>query len=192
MVVITTGTVYVCVWRRLFMCMTVFMRVTVIMVGMTGVRSVFAVSAVFRLKGFVHRNYRHVHISQHVGQHMVGFDFQMIGLQFNRHMAVSQVVGGTGQIKQAAMVGTVRDTQHRLRCSQHFEQRTVFAYQHVAAAHHLPALQKHADTSACRVYGFETAFLPHIPVQRDRGCAFEQGIGQTVALAYEFGVMNHE
>ena len=192
MVVITTGTVYVCVWRRLFMCMTVFMRVPVIMVGMIGVRSVFAVSAVFRLKGFVHRNHCHVHIAQHVGQYMVGFDFQMIGLQFNRHMAVSQVVGGTGQIEQAAVVRAMCDAQHRLRRGQHLEQRAVFAYQHIAAAHHLPALQEYADTAAAGVSGFEAAFLPHIPVQRDRGCAFEQGIGQTVALAYEFGVMNHE
>ena len=122
MVVITTGTVYVCVWRRLFMGMTVFMRMPVIMVGMIGVRSVFAVSAVFRLKGFIYCDDCHVHIAQHVGQYMVGFDFQMIGLQFNRYMAVAQVVGGAGQIEQAAVVRAMGDAQHRLRRGQHFEQ----------------------------------------------------------------------
>ena len=173
-------------------CVAMIVRMTMVMVTVTGVRSVFTVCTVFRFKRFVDSHHRHVHVAQHVGQHMVGFDFQMIGLQFNRHMAVSQVVGGTGQIEQAAVVRAMCDAQHRLRRGQHFEQRAVFAYQHIAAAHHLPALQEYADTAAAGVSGFEAAFLPHIPVQRDRGCAFEQGIGQTVALAYEFGVMNHE
>ena len=94
MVVITTGTVHVYVWQRLFMGMTVFMRMPVIRVGMTDVRCVFAVSTVFRFKRFVDSHHRHVHVAQHIGQHMVGFDFQMIGLQLDGHMAVAQVVGG--------------------------------------------------------------------------------------------------
>ncbi len=104
------------------MRMAVIMRMPVIMVTISGVRSVFTVRAVFRLKGFVNSHHRHVHVAKHVGQHMVGFDFQMIGLQLNRHMAVAQVVGGAGQIKQAAVVGTVRDTQYRLRRSQYLQQ----------------------------------------------------------------------
>jgi hypothetical protein len=40
-----------------------------------------------------------VHGAQHVGQHMVGLDFQVVGLQLDGHMAVAQVVSGAGQVK---------------------------------------------------------------------------------------------
>ena len=81
-----------------------------------------AVGAALGFKSFLNRVHDQVHGAQHVGQHMVGLNFQMVGLQLNGHMAVAQVVGGAGQIKQAAMVGTVRDTQYRLRCSQYLQQ----------------------------------------------------------------------
>jgi len=35
-----------------------------VMVAVSGVRGVFAVSAIFRLKGFVHCKHRHVHVAQ--------------------------------------------------------------------------------------------------------------------------------
>ena len=55
------------------------------------------VGAVLRLKGLVHRVHDQVHGAQHVGQHMVGLDLQVVGLEFNRHMAVAQVVGRPAQ-----------------------------------------------------------------------------------------------
>jgi hypothetical protein len=42
--------------------------------------TVFSIGAVFRLKGFVHRHHGHVHGAQHVGQHMVGLDFEVVCL----------------------------------------------------------------------------------------------------------------
>jgi hypothetical protein len=50
-------------------------------------------------KRFLHLHHRHVHGAQHVGQHMVGFDFQMVGLQLDGHMAVAQVIRRACQIK---------------------------------------------------------------------------------------------
>ena len=44
---------------------------------------------------FVHDQ---VHGTQHVGQHVVGFELQVVGLQFQRHMAVGQVVSRTQQV----------------------------------------------------------------------------------------------
>ena len=41
-----------------------------------------------------------VHHAQHVGQHMVGFNLQVVGFEFDRHMAVAQVVGGAGQVER--------------------------------------------------------------------------------------------
>ena len=122
---------------------------------------------------------------------MVGFDFQVIGLQFNGHMAVAQVVGGAGQVKRCAVRRAMGDAQHGLRRGHHFEQRAVFAHQHIATAHHLAALQKHAHLAPRAIGGFEAAFLPHIPVQRDGRCAFQEHRCQAVAMANEFGEMDH-
>ena len=50
-----------------------------------------AVGAAFGFKRFLHRDHGHVHGAQHVGQHMVGLDLQVVGLELDRHMAVAQV-----------------------------------------------------------------------------------------------------
>ncbi len=60
---------------------------------------VTAVGTALWFKGFMHGDHRHVHGTQHVGQHMVGLYLQMVGLQFNGHMAVAQVIGRTRQVK---------------------------------------------------------------------------------------------
>ena len=62
-----------------------------------------AVGAAFGLEGFTDFMDDQMHGAQHVRQHMVGFDFQVIRLELNRHMAVSQVVGRAGQVKGAAV-----------------------------------------------------------------------------------------
>ena len=84
--------------------------VAVFMVRMASVRCVLAVSTVFWFEGFVHRNHCHMHVAQHVSQYMVGFNFQMICLKFNGYMAVTQMVGGAGQIKHTAMVRAMGNT----------------------------------------------------------------------------------
>ena len=89
-----------------------------------------------------------MHGAQHIGQHMVGFYFEVVGLQFDRHMAVAQVISRTREVKRTAVCRVMRDAQYRLRRGQYLQQRTVFAHQHIAAAHHLPAVQKHTDIAA--------------------------------------------
>ena len=44
--------------------------------------------------------HRQVHGAQHVGQHMIGLDLQVISLQLDLHMTVAQVVGRTRQVKR--------------------------------------------------------------------------------------------
>ena len=56
---------------------------------------VAAVRTPFGFERFLHTHHRHVHGAQHVSQHVVGFNLQVVGLQLNRHMAVTEVVGGT-------------------------------------------------------------------------------------------------
>ena len=70
------------------------------------------VGAAFRLEGQVLCRHGEVHGPQHVGQHVVGLDLEVIGLQLDRHVAVAQVVGGAGQVECGAMVGAVGDDQH--------------------------------------------------------------------------------
>ena len=50
------------------------------------------VSTVFGLKTFVHRMHDQMHRAQHVGQHMVGLDLQVVRLQFYGHKPAAQVI----------------------------------------------------------------------------------------------------
>ena len=175
-------------WAMIVVVMSMCIAMTMVMVVTT---PMLAISTVFWLKTFTHLVDDEVHGAKHLGQHMVGFNFQVIGLQFDGHMAVAQVVGGAGEVKRRAVRCAMGDAQHRLRRGHHLEQRTVFAHQHIATAHHLAALQKHTHLATRAVGGFKAAFLPHIPVQRDGRSAFEEHWGQALALSDEFGEMDH-
>jgi hypothetical protein len=72
------------------------------------------VGAVLWFKGMLHGLHDQVHGAQHVGQHVVGFNLQVVGLELNGHMAVAQVVGGSDQVIGCAMGLAVGDAQHLL------------------------------------------------------------------------------
>ena len=94
-VVITTGAVdmvlvAMAVVRRLGRFMRMSVRVQVFMgmrmrmpvvVAMVMVAApMLTISTVFGLKAFMHLIHDEVHGTQHLGQHMVGLNFQMVGL----------------------------------------------------------------------------------------------------------------
>ena len=145
-------------------CMVVMSMCIAMTMAMVVTTPMLAIGTVFGFETFTHLVDNEVHGTQHIGQHMVGFDFQVIGLQFNGYMAVAQVIGGAGQVKRRAVRCAMGDAQHALWRGQHLEQRAVFAHQHIATTHHLAALQKHAYLPPSTVGGFKAAFLPHIPV----------------------------
>ena len=145
-----------------------------------------AVRAPLGLKAAELFAHRQVHGAQHVGQHMVRFDLQVVRLQFDLHMAVAQVVGRTHQVERRAMRGARRDDQHRLGCRHHADHGTVFGYQHITSANRGAAWQEHAQGSPLVVGGIEATFLAHIPVEFDGGGTLEQHRGQTLALREEF------
>ena len=89
-----------------------------------------------------------MHGAQHVGQHMVGFDFQVVGFELDRHMAVAQVVSRAGQVKGRSVLCAGCDAQHRLRSGLHANERAVFGHQHIAATHHRAAWQEDAQCAA--------------------------------------------
>lgn len=75
----------------------------VIVVIRTGVRMAMpcaGIGATFGLEGRVLLAHDQVHLAQQVGQHMVGFELEVVGLQFELHMPVAQVVGGAQQIER--------------------------------------------------------------------------------------------
>ena len=59
---------------------------------------------------------------QHVGQHMVGLELEVVGFELKRDMAVAQVVGRSQQVEGAAVFGASAHHQHRLRRSLHANQ----------------------------------------------------------------------
>lgn len=154
--------------------------------GVTVCRAVFmatgAVKSPFRLKRFIDGFNRQVHGAQHVGQNRVRLDFQVVGFQFNRHMAVAQLVGGTRQVEGRTMRRAGRDAQHGLRRSNDPHHRAVFDQQHVAATHPRALRQKHAERATQRIERVEAAFLAHSPVEFKRASALEQHRGQAGTL----------
>ena len=127
-----------------------------------------------------------VHGAQHVGEHVVGLDLQVVRAQFDRHVAVAEVVGGADEVEGRAVLGAVGDAQHRLGCGDHADHAAVLGHQHVAPAHDGAAGQEHAEFAPGGVGGGEAAFLAHVPVEFDGGGALEQHGREAVALGKEF------
>jgi hypothetical protein len=63
------------------------------------------------------------------------------------------------------MRGASSNAQQGLRCRFHFDQAAIVCYQHIAAPHHMAALQKNRQHTAIAVFGLETAFLSNVPIQ---------------------------
>ena len=61
------------------------------------------IGAALRFKRLGRLAHRQMLGAQHVGQHMVGLDFQVIGFELNRYVTITQVVSRAGQVKQRAM-----------------------------------------------------------------------------------------
>ena len=62
------------------------------------------VSATFRLEGFFHSVHNEVHRPQHLSQHGIGFNFEVIGFEFYGHMSITQVIGRAREIKRRTML----------------------------------------------------------------------------------------
>ena len=105
----------VCV--RMVMAVLVFMRVAMIVPVPAR-----AVGATLGFEGFLRFDHGQVHGAQHVGQHVIGFDLQVVGLEFDGHVAVAQMVGRAREVEGRAMLGAGRDAQHRLGRSDHADE----------------------------------------------------------------------
>ena len=172
------------------MLMTVLMTVAVTM-AMTMTMPA-RVRPGFGLERGLFLRHDQVHALQHLGQHMIGFDLQVVGLEFDLHMPVAQVIGRACQVEGRAMLRTGPHQQHRLRRSFNPHQRAVLGHQHIAAAHHRAAWQEDAQGAAQGIRGVEAALLARVPVKADAGGALEEHGGQAAPGGHEFVDGEHE
>jgi hypothetical protein len=76
---------------------TALMIVTVTMAVLMTVAA--RIGSGFRLKGGLLLGHDQVHAFQHLPQHVVGFDLQVVGLQLDLDVPVAQVVGRACQVE---------------------------------------------------------------------------------------------
>lgn len=89
-----------------------------------------------------------MHASEQIGEHVVGLELQVVGLQLDGDVAVAQVVGGAHQVARRAVLGAVAHDEHRLRGGLHAHEAAVVGDEYVAAAHDGAARQEDAEPAA--------------------------------------------
>ena len=72
--------------------------------GMTVAVTASGIGAAFGLEGLGGFADDQVLLAQHVGQHVVGFELQVVGFELQRDMAVAQVVGRARQVERRAVL----------------------------------------------------------------------------------------
>ena len=135
------------------MAMGVLVMVTMVVVTVTIIGHMATVGTTFGFKRQICFYYRHVHAAQHVGQNMVRFDFQVVGLQLNRNMPIAKVIGSAHQIEGSAMLGAGCDLEDFLRSGNDPHHGAVFCHQYIAAAHGLAMWEKNGQSTALAISG---------------------------------------
>ena len=110
---------WVCMWVAVRMVIT--MAITMVVAVPTKMTA-RGIRAILRFKGLIYGSHDQVHGTQHVGQHVVGLNLQVVGLELDGHMAIAEVVGRTNQVIGRAVFLAMRDFQHRLRRGDHLDQ----------------------------------------------------------------------
>lgn len=139
------------------------------------------VGPAFGLEGQLLGAHDEVHALQHLGEHVVGLELQVVGLQLQCHVTVAQVVGGAREVEGRAVLGAGAHDHHRLWGGVHADERAVLGNEHVASAHRAAAGQEDAEGAAGGIGGVEAALLAHVPVEVDVGGALEQDRRETAA-----------
>ncbi len=109
-----------------------------------------------------------MHRRQHLGEHRIGFDLQVVGPHFDRDVAVAEVVRRPCEVARRAMGGAGAHDEHRLCGGVHAHQAAVVNDEQVAAANDAAARQENGDAAAAAVGQLEAAAAADIPRQFDR------------------------
>ncbi len=162
----------------------------VVMVAVSVIGHMAAVGTAFGLKRQIGCHHGHVHAAQHVGQHMVGFNLQVVGLQLNRHMAVAQVVGGTHQVKGRAVRGAGGDLQHALGAAIARISDPSSATSTSPPRTAWPRGRKMASSRPWLSVAAKRDFWRTSQSQLDGGGALQQHFGQALALGRSLWMVN--
>lgn len=162
-----------CIW-----CMRMSLRVPIVL------PATHRVSA-FGLETHLRLGHVQVHGAQHVGQLRVGFDLEVVGLQFKLNAAFAQMVGRTHQVEGRAMHTARGDDEHVFRCGFHTDHAAVLRHQHITTAQHRGLGQLHIKRATLAVHDIEMLGLAKVPTQLNSGCTFEQHGRQALALREE-------
>lgn len=163
----------------------------IVRVVMSCVRRGGTVSTALRLECIRRFGHRQVHLPQQVGQHVVGFELQMVRPQFECDVPVAEVVRRANEVECRPVGGARGDDEHRLWCSTHDHERAVFGHEHIAAAHHAAAGQENAEMATGRVGRVEAALLAHVPIELDRRGTLEQNAAEPASLWNELVDLKH-
>ena len=126
-------------------------------------------------------------LGQHVHQHRIVFQLQVAIADFQQHMPVAQVVGGTRQ------GGGPRccHAQHIFRRSLHQDEAAIVGHQQITMAQHGTPGDGHADFFACAQSEFLAAATAQRQIQRNGGGAPRERLGDLIG-AQEFIRDSHD
>ena len=129
-----------------------------------------AIRAGFRLKRHGRLSDRCADALQHVGEHRIVFELQIIRADFHRRMAIAEVIRRARQRQRIFRA----HHEHRFGRRDHAHEAAVVGDQHVAVAQHGAARQQHGHFLAVIERGREAAFAALVESERQRRCALEQ------------------
>jgi len=111
--------------------------------------------------------------AQQFAEHVVRLEDEAIVTDFERDMAIAEVVRGAREVERRRARGGARGRDEHGLCERvDDDERAVLGDEDVAAANDRAARQEHADGATGRVDDLEAALLPRVPVERDgRGAA---------------------
>ena len=147
-----------------------------------------AVGAGLGLEGCLHQRDLNPEAGQHVVQHGIVFELEVVGRDFDRDVAVAEMVSGSQQPERC--LG--RDAQHGLCGSLHGHEAAVIGEQHVSAPEHGATRQHERELAPGGIGGGEAAFLAGVPVEGDVRGAAHEGRSQSPATGQMLGYEEHE
>ena len=156
--------------------------------GIMAVAMPAAVGAGLGLEGCLYQRDLNPEAGQHVVQHGIVFELEVVGRDFDRDVAVAEMVSGTQQPERC--VG--RDAQHGLCGSLHGHEAAVIGEQHVSAPEHGATRQHERELAPGGIGGGEAAFLAGVPIEGDVRGAAHEGRSQSPATGQMLGYEEHE
>ena len=147
--------------RSMFDVLVNLAAVTVLVVTATAVRVAFAIGAGLGLEWRIDLLDRGTQAFEHIRQHVIGSDAQIAVADFDRHVAIAEVIGGARQF--AGIVAG--DVRHLLVGGNDFDHAAVARDDHIAAAQQVATRQVEADLLAGRELRAQAALLARLERQ---------------------------